>query len=81
MEALAAATPTANDPSPEMMVAINDCCFTTFPISTGAQMLMVIKDTYKGQPPLSKLLVSIVGINHQVTTHSLARSKLILSNG
>ena len=41
---------------------------------------VVCKDTCKGQLPLSKLLVSIVGINQQVTTQPLARAKLILSN-
>lgn len=42
---------------------------------------MVDKGTYKGQPSLSKQLVSIVGVHGQVTTHPLAVAKLILSNG
>ena len=42
---------------------------------------MVDKGTYQGQPSLSKQLVSTVGIHGQVTTHPLARAKLILSNG
>lgn len=42
---------------------------------------MVGKDTYQGQPPLSKQLVSIVGVNGKITNHPLVRSKLILSNG
>lgn len=64
-----------------MMVAVNDHYLTTFLIDTGAQILMVGKDTDKGQPPLSKQLVSVVGINGKITNHLLVRAKLILSNG
>lgn len=42
---------------------------------------MVGKDTYKGQPLLSKQLVSIVGVNGKITNLPLVRAKLILSNG
>lgn len=77
----AAATCPAEDSSPELMVAINDHCFTTFPIDTGTQIWMVDKVTYQGQPPLGKQLVSIVGVHGQVTTHPLPRAELILSNG
>lgn len=81
MAVLAAATPTVEDPSPQMMVAVNDHYLIKFLIDTGAQISMVCKDAYKGQPPLSKQLVSIVGVNGKITNHPLVRAKLIVSNG
>lgn len=45
MKVFMVATPTVRDPSPEMMVAVNDCYFARFHVNTEAQMLMVIKDT------------------------------------
>lgn len=81
MAVLAAATPTAEDPSPETMVAANGPYVTTFLIDTGAWISLVGKDSYKGQPLLSKQLVSIVGVNGKITNHPLVRAKLILSNG
>lgn len=81
MAVLADATPTAEDPSPEMVVAVNDCYLTTFLTDTGAQTSMVGNDTYKGQSPLSKQLVSIAGIDGKISNHPLVRAKLILSNG
>lgn len=44
MAVLVATAPTAEDPSPEMMVAVNDCYLTTFLIDTGAQTSTVGKD-------------------------------------
>lgn len=51
-EALAAAAPTAEDPSPEMMVVVNDCHRTTFLVDAGAQISTVDKDTCRVTNPL-----------------------------
>ena len=46
VEALAAAAPAAEDPSPEMMVVVNDYRRTTLLVDAGAEISMVDKDTW-----------------------------------